>query len=76
MRDMTLMTINRKLHKQINAAEKLDTGNDFEKEVQKIRLVGYLCSVATQNRKSDVEERTEYLEKLLKAQEKAKEGVA
>ena len=76
MRDMTLVTINRKLHKQINAAEKLDTGNEFEKEIQKIRLVGYLCSVATQNRKADIEDRLEYLEKLFKAQERAKQGAA
>lgn len=63
--DMTLKTINRYLQKEIQEARKLDAEGDISKELNKKRLIGYLCSVAIQGRKADIEERLEKVERIL-----------
>ena len=65
MTAMTLKTINKYLQTEILDAKKLDTGGDVDKEIEKKRMIGYLCSVAIQGRKADIEERLEILEKRM-----------
>lgn len=65
MTDMTLKTINRYLQQEIQSAKKLDAEGELSNELNKKRLIGYLCSVAIQGRKADIEERLERIERML-----------
>jgi hypothetical protein len=69
MTAMTLKTINKYLQTEILDAKKLDTAGDVDKEIAKKRMIGYLCSVAIQGRKADIEERLEILEKKFEEKE-------
>gem|GEM_PF-4338384 len=62
---MTLKTINRYLQREIQEARNIDTEGDVSKELNKKRLIGYLCSVAIQGRRADIEERLERLERIM-----------
>ena len=47
VKEMTFKTIKRHLQEAMARIKKLDTENDFDKEIKKAKALGYLASVST-----------------------------
>ena len=70
MKDLTMRTLLRKIQREINTIQKLDTETHDSKEmkmlIDKARTLGYLISVASQIlEKHELEKRIEHIEKAI-----------